>query len=58
VIPASGHDNLAMKRSVLQVTQQYVDGGWWTADGTKLSEDMLNRVGAMIRAYDVCLARE
>jgi hypothetical protein len=47
VIPASGHNNLAMNRSVLQATRQYVDGGWWTADGTNLSEGILNQVGAV-----------
>lgn len=49
LIIATGHNNLAMNRGVLQVAQRYVDG-------THLSEGMLNRVEAVIRAYDPCLS--
>jgi NAD-reducing hydrogenase large subunit len=49
MIIASGHNNLAMNRSVLQVARQYVNG-------KKLNQGMLNRVEAVIRAYDPCLA--
>ena len=49
LIIATGHNNLAMNRSVFQVAKQYVDGA-------KLQEGMLNRVEAVIRAYDPCLS--
>lgn len=49
LIIATGQNNLAMNRSVLQVAQHYVDG-------EKLTRDMLNRVEAVIRAYDPCLS--
>jgi len=49
LIIATGQNNLAMNRSVLQVAQRYVDG-------EKLSHGMLNRVEAVIRAYDPCLS--
>jgi NAD-reducing hydrogenase large subunit len=46
---ATGHNHLAMNRSVLQVARHFVDG-------TKLADGMLNRVEAVIRAYDPCLS--
>jgi NAD-reducing hydrogenase large subunit len=49
MIIATGHNNLAMNRSVLQVAQRFVDG-------KKLKEGMLNRVEAVIRCYDPCLS--
>src|SRR5512133_550579 len=49
LIIASGHNNLAMNKGVLQVARYYVK-----AD--KLQEGMLNRVEAVIRAFDPCLA--
>ncbi len=49
LIVATGHNNLAMNRSVTQVAKAYVDGA-------KLSEGMLNRVQAVVRAYDPCLS--
>lgn len=49
LIIASGHNNLAMNRGVLQVARHYING-------TKLSEGMLNRVEAVVRAFDPCLA--
>jgi NAD-reducing hydrogenase large subunit len=49
LIIATGHNNLAMDRSVFEVARRYVDG-------TKLSEGMLNRVEAVIRAFDPCLS--
>jgi NAD-reducing hydrogenase large subunit len=49
LIIATGHNNLAMNRGVLQVAQRFVDG-------TALREGMLNRVEAVIRAYDPCLS--
>lgn len=49
LIIASGHNNLAMNRGVLQAAKYYIRGD-------KLDEGMLNRVEAVIRAFDPCLA--
>ncbi len=49
LIIATGHNNLAMDRSVYEVARRYIDG-------TKLTEGMLNRVEAVIRAFDPCLS--
>jgi NAD-reducing hydrogenase large subunit len=49
LIIATGQNNLAMNRSVLQVAQRYVQGD-------RLTRGMLNRVEAVIRAYDPCLS--
>lgn len=49
LIIATGNNNLALNRSVLQVAKRYV-----RAD--RLQEGMLNRVEAVIRAYDPCLS--
>lgn len=49
LIVATGHNNLAMGRSVQQVSEHYIDG-------TKLNEGMLNHVSAVVRAYDPCLS--
>jgi NAD-reducing hydrogenase large subunit len=49
LVIATGHNNLAMNKSVLQTSQAYVKG-------EKLQEGMLNRVEAVIRAYDPCLS--
>ncbi len=49
LIVATGHNNLAIGRSVQQVSEHFVDG-------TKLHEGMLNRVSAVVRAYDPCLS--
>ena len=49
LIIATGHNNLAMNRSVKQVAQHYVKG-------SNLQEGMLNRVEAVIRCYDPCLS--
>jgi len=49
LIVATGHNNLAMNKSVTQVSRHFVDG-------KKLKEGMLNRVQAVIRAYDPCLS--
>lgn len=49
MIIATGHNNLALNRSVLQVAKRYVRA-------EKLTEGMLNRVEAVIRAYDPCLS--
>jgi NAD-reducing hydrogenase large subunit len=49
LVIATGHNNLAMNRSVLQVARHYVKGD-------RLTEPMLNRVEAAIRCYDPCLS--
>lgn len=49
LIVATGHNNLAIGRSVQQVSEHFIDG-------TKLNEGMLNRVSAVVRAYDPCLS--
>lgn len=49
LIVATGHNNLAIGRSIQQVAEHFVDGA-------KLEEGMLNRVSAVVRAYDPCLS--
>ena len=49
LIIATGHNNAAMNRGVLQVARHFVHGN-------KISEGMLNRVEAVIRAFDPCLS--
>jgi NAD-reducing hydrogenase large subunit len=46
---ATGQNNLAMNRAVLQIARQVVDGGTFT-------EGTLNRIEAGIRAFDPCLS--
>ena len=46
---ATGHNNMAMNKGVLQVAKRYVKGD-------RLEEPMLNRVEAVIRCYDPCLS--
>lgn len=49
LIVATGNNNLAMNRGVLQVAKQFVTGD-------KISEGALNRVEAVVRAFDPCLS--
>ena len=49
LIVATGHNNLAIGTSVQQVSEHFIDGD-------KLQEGMLNRVSAVVRAYDPCLS--
>jgi NAD-reducing hydrogenase large subunit len=49
LIIATGHNNAAMNRGVLQVARHFVHG-------SRLQEGMLNRVEAVIRAFDPCLS--
>lgn len=49
LIIATGHNNLALNRGVLQVAKHFVNG-------EKLTEGMLNRVEAVVRAFDPCLS--
>ncbi|MCC7103626.1 MAG: nickel-dependent hydrogenase large subunit, partial [Chloroflexi bacterium] len=49
LIIATGHNNLAMNRGVLQVAREFVHG-------ERIREGMLNRVEAVIRTFDPCLS--
>jgi NAD-reducing hydrogenase large subunit len=49
LVIATGHNNASMNRGVLQVARHFVHGN-------RLSEGMLNRVEAVIRAFDPCLS--
>jgi NAD-reducing hydrogenase large subunit len=49
LIIATGHNNYAMDRSVFEVARHFVKGA-------QLNEGMLNRVEAVIRAFDPCLS--
>jgi len=49
LIIATGHNALAMNRSILQVARHFVRA-------ERLEEGMLNRVEEVIRAYDPCLS--
>ena len=49
LIIATGHNNMAMNRAVLQVARHHVKS-------QALTEPMLNRVEAVIRCYDPCLS--
>jgi NAD-reducing hydrogenase large subunit len=49
LIVATGHNNLAINRSIEQVAKHFVDG-------KHLQEGMLNRVSAVVRAYDPCFS--
>lgn len=49
LIIATGHNNTALNRGVRQVAERFVDGN-------QLQEGMLNRVEAVVRAFDPCLS--
>ena len=49
MIIATGNNNLAMNKGVLQVAKHFLDGN-------KITESLLNRVEAVIRAFDPCLS--
>ena len=49
LIVATGHNNYAIGKSVRQVSEHFVKGN-------HLEEGMLNRVSAVVRAYDPCLS--
>jgi NAD-reducing hydrogenase large subunit len=49
LIVATGHNNLALNRSIAQVARHFVHGA-------EVREGMLNRVSAVVRAYDPCLS--
>jgi len=49
LIIATGHNNLSIGRSIGQVSRHYIDG-------KRITDGMLNRVQAVLRAYDPCLS--
>ncbi len=49
LVIATGHNNLAMDRSVYEVAKEYVKSA-------HMNEGMLNRVEAVIRTFDPCLS--
>ena len=49
LIVSTGHNNLAMNRTITNIAKKYVRGG-------AMKEEMLNRVEHGIRAYDPCLS--
>ena len=49
LIVATGHNNLAIGRGITQVAKRFIDGN-------KIQEGALNRVSALVRAYDPCLS--
>ncbi len=49
LIVSTGHNNLAMNRTVTQIAHHYLDG-------QKITEGLLNRLEGGIRAYDPCLS--
>ena len=49
MIIATENNNLAYNQAITQVAKRYVNS-------TKLTEGMLNRVEAVIRAFDPCLS--
>ncbi|MBI5388555.1 MAG: Ni/Fe hydrogenase subunit alpha [Verrucomicrobia bacterium] len=51
MIIATGQNNLAMNRTVAQIARHYLPSG-----NGKITEPMLNRIEAGIRAFDPCLS--
>jgi NAD-reducing hydrogenase large subunit len=49
LIVATGHNNLALGQSIQQVGERFIDGN-------RLQEGMLNRISAVVRAYDPCFS--
>jgi NAD-reducing hydrogenase large subunit len=49
LIIATGHNNLAMNRGILQAAQHFIASG-------HVTEGALNRIEAVIRCYDPCLS--
>ncbi len=49
MVIATGHNNLAINHGVLQVARQFVKGN-------AMEQGMLNRVEAVVRAFDPCLS--
>ena len=49
LVIATGHNNAAMNRGILQTARHYVQG-------ENIAEGMLNRVEAVVRTFDPCLS--
>jgi NAD-reducing hydrogenase large subunit len=49
LIVATGHNNFAIGNGITEVAEHFVDGN-------HLSEGMLNRLSALVRAYDPCFS--
>ena len=49
LVVATGHNNQAISAGVRQVSEHFIHGD-------RLNEGMLNRVSALVRAYDPCLS--
>ena len=49
LIVATGHNNLAIRRGVHDVATQFIDGN-------HIEEGAVNRVSALVRAFDSCLS--
>ncbi|CAG36941.1 Ni/Fe hydrogenase subunit alpha [Desulfotalea psychrophila] len=49
MIVATGNNNLAMNKGVLQVAKHFITGG-------KITDSAINRIQAVIRAFDPCLS--
>jgi NAD-reducing hydrogenase large subunit len=49
LVIATGHNNMAINKGVLQVARHFVEG-------EKMQQGMLNRVEAVVRAFDPCLS--
>jgi NAD-reducing hydrogenase large subunit len=49
LIVATGHNNLAIQLGVLQVARRFIDG-------ERITEGAVNRVSALVRAFDPCLS--
>ena len=49
LIVATGHNNLAISRGILQVAQRFITG-------TEVPAGALNRLEAVVRAFDPCLS--
>jgi len=49
MIVATGNNNLAMNRGILQVAKRFIKSD-------KITEDALNRIEGLIRAFDPCLS--
>jgi NAD-reducing hydrogenase large subunit len=49
LIVATGHNNLAIRRGVHDVATKFIDG-------TEIKEGAVNRVSALVRAFDPCLS--
>ena len=54
LIIATGQNNLAMNRTVLQIAREFI--GEPVAEGASIPEPLLNRVEAGIRCFDPCLS--